>query len=243
MAREVHVFRLGTVPYAEAHTLQEQLVLARQRGLIPDTLLALEHAPVVTLGRGAKNEEHLRVPREALRARGIDVHEVGRGGDVTYHGPGQMVCYPILDLAPDRQDVRRYVRDLEQTMIDVASDYGLKAERIDGKETIGVWLRSSELGDRKLGALGVRISRWVTMHGIAINVRTNLAHFGLIVPCGIQDKGVTSLAVELDAPPTVDEVIDRWLLRFAAQFDATLVMREGDPLAGVDRAALQDATV
>ena len=240
MRREAHVFRLGTVRYQDAHELQERLVAARQRNLIPDTILVLEHPPVVTLGRGAK-EENLRAPREGLRARGIDVHEVGRGGDVTYHGPGQMVCYPILDLAPDRQDVRRYVRDLEETMIGLARDYGLSAERIAGLN--GTWLRSAELGDRKIGAIGVRISRWVTMHGLAFNVSTNLAHFGLIVPCGIQDKGVTSLTVELDAPPTMNEVIDRWLARFDAAFDAEIVEREGDPLVGVDLGALEDATL
>jgi len=237
MRREVHVHRLGLVRYGQAHALQERLVLARQRGLVPDTLLVLEHPPVVTLGRGARNEDHLRVPREGLRARGIDVHEVGRGGDVTYHGPGQMVCYPILDLAPDRQDVRRYVNDLEETMIRVVGDHGLAAERIAGMN--GTWLRSRELGDRKIGAVGVRISRWVTMHGLALNVHTNLAHFGLIVPCGISDKGVTSLAVELDAPPTMDAVIELWLGHFAERFDATLVARDGDPLEGLDLAELE----
>jgi lipoyl(octanoyl) transferase len=239
MPREVHVFRLGPVRYAEALALQEKLVAARSRGLVPDTVLVLEHPPVVTLGRGAK-EANLIVPREGLRARGVDVHDVGRGGDVTYHGPGQMVCYPILDLAPDRQDVRRYVRDLEETMIGLASDYGLTAERIAGMN--GTWLRSSELGDRKIGAIGVRISRWITMHGLAFNVTTNLGHFGLIVPCGIEGKGVTSLAVELDAPPSMDEVIERWLARFASTFDATLVSRTDDPLAGVDVGSLEEAT-
>lgn len=237
MRRQVHVHRLGLVPYAQAHHLQERLVVARQRGLVPDTLLVLEHPPVITLGRGAK-EANLLVPREGLRARGVDVHDVGRGGDVTYHGPGQMVCYPILDLAPDRQDVRRYVRDLEETMIGLAADYGLSAERIAGMN--GTWLRSSELGDRKIGAIGVRISRWITMHGLAFNVSTNLGHFGLIVPCGIEGKGVTSLAVELDAPPTMDEVILRWRARFAAAFDADLVEGSGDPLAGVDLRALDE---
>ncbi len=237
MRRRVHTFRLGTVRYPEAHALQERLVAARQRGLVPDTLLVLEHPPVVTLGRGAK-EDNLRVPREGLRARGVEVHEVGRGGDVTYHGPGQMVCYPILDLAPDRQDVRRYVRDLEETMIGLAASYGLAAERIAGLN--GTWLRSTELGDRKIGAIGVRISRWVTMHGLAFNVRTNLAHFGLIVPCGIADKGVTSLAVELDAPPTMDEVIERWLGHFGTQLEADVVACDADPLEGVDLASLEE---
>ncbi len=238
MRREVHVFRVGTVRYQDAHVLQERLVTARQRGLVPDTLLILEHPPVITLGRGAK-EANLLAPREGLRARGIDVHDVGRGGDVTYHGPGQMVCYPILDLAPDRQDVRRYVRELEETMIGLASDYGLVAERIAGMN--GTWLRSRELGDRKIGAIGVRISRWVTMHGLAFNVSTNLGHFGLIVPCGIEGKGVTSLTVELDTPPTMDEVIERWLARFSTTFDADLVAGVGDPLAGADLTRLEES--
>jgi lipoyl(octanoyl) transferase len=152
-----------------------------------------------------------------------------------------MVCYPIVDLAPDRQDVRRYVRDLEETMIGLAASYGLEAQRIAGFN--GTWLRSADLGDRKIGAIGVRISRWVTMHGLAFNVSTNLAHFGLIVPCGISDKGVTSLTVELDAPPPMDEVIDRWSAQFSTALDAELVARDGDPLAGVDLGSLEEATV
>lgn len=229
--RSVRVVRPGVVPYEEAHLLQKKLVEARVRGLIDDTLLLLEHRPVITLGRGAK-EEHLRFPREALRAQGVDVVDTGRGGDVTYHGPGQLVGYPILDLSPDRRDVRRYVRDLEELMIRVAADYGLTATRIAGLN--GAWLSSDALGDRKIGAIGVRISRWVTMHGFAFNVSTNLAHFGLIVPCGIQGKGVTSLELELDRRVPVDEVADRVERHFAALFDADLTRHDGDPLAGVE---------
>jgi lipoyl(octanoyl) transferase len=236
----IRVFRPGLVRYDDAHALQVRLQAARIRGLVPDTLLLLEHPPVITLGRGAK-EEHLRFPRENLRARGVDVHEVGRGGDVTYHGPGQMVAYPILALPPGRQDVRRYVKELEEAMILLASDYGLSAERIQGFN--GTWLRSSELGDRKIGAIGVRISRWVTMHGLAFNVSTNLAHFGLIVPCGIEGKGVTSLAMELDREVAMHEVMDRFEARFASLFDATLERGEGDPLEGLSDAELELATL
>jgi lipoyl(octanoyl) transferase len=176
---------LGTVPYAEGLELQAELVARRQRGEAPDTLLLLEHLPVITLGRNARRE-HLLLDEDALRARGIEVHESGRGGDVTYHGPGQIVGYPILDLSPDRQDVHRYVRDLEEVMIRACADFGVATARVAG--LTGVWA-----GDEKVGAIGVRIARWVTSHGFALNVTTDLAPFGLIVPCGIRGHGVTSL--------------------------------------------------
>ena len=219
MRRKVRVHRLGRVPYGQAHELQQRLQDARIAGAIPDTLLLLEHEPVITLGRAAKVGNVL-LAKELLAARGIDLHETGRGGDVTYHGPGQLVGYPILDLAPDRQDVRRYVKDLEQLMIDVCADYGLRGERIEGLN--GTWLRSSELGDRKIGAIGVRISRWVTMHGFALNVTTDLSHFALIVPCGIRDKGVTSIERELDRRVPLEDAMDVVERRFASIFDAEL---------------------
>jgi lipoyl(octanoyl) transferase len=226
MRRTVHVHRLGTIGYGDAHALQKRLQEARARKLVPDTLLLLEHTPVITLGRGAK-EENLRFPRASLEARGIEVHETGRGGDVTYHGPGQLVGYPILDLSPDRQDVRRYVRDLEETMIRLAAAYGLEAERIEGLN--GTWLRGGGLGDRKIGAIGVRLSRWVTMHGFALNVTTDLSHFDVIVPCGIRDKGVTSIARETGLTPTVREVGERAARHLASLFDAAIVWHEGVP--------------
>ncbi|MCB9592092.1 MAG: lipoyl(octanoyl) transferase LipB [Sandaracinaceae bacterium] len=229
MTRRVRVHRLGPVPYGEAHELQERLVNARIRGAIGDTLLLLEHPPVITLGRGAKEENVLLSP-ERLAALGFEVHEIGRGGDVTYHGPGQIVGYPILDLAPDRKDVRRYVKDLEELMIRVAAGYGLEAARID--KLNGTWI-----GSNKIGAIGVRISRWVTMHGFAFNVSTNLDHFGVIVPCGIQGKGVTSLERELGREVELDEVMDRIEARFAELFDATLERADAAPLAGVDPSA------
>ncbi len=229
MRRHVRVHRLGRVPYGEAHELQERLVRARMRGRVQDTLLLLEHPPVVTLGRGAK-EHHVLFSREHLAARGFEVHETGRGGDVTYHGPGQLVAYPILDLSPDRKDVRRYVRDLEELMIRVVATYGLAAGRID--KLNGAWV-----GDRKIGAIGVRISRWITMHGLALNVATDLDHFAVIVPCGIQGKGVTSLARELGREVAMDEVMDRLEAGFRELFDAELERSETPPLEGVDASA------
>jgi lipoyl(octanoyl) transferase len=242
MRRTVHVHRLGTVGYGDAHALQKRLQEARARKLVPDTLLLLEHTPVITLGRGAK-EENLRFPRASLEARAIEVHETGRGGDVTYHGPGQLVGYPILDLSPDRQDVRRYVRDLEEAMIRVAAAYGLEAERIAGLN--GTWLRGGGLGDRKIGAVGVRLSRWVTMHGFAFNVSTLLSHFQLIVPCGIRDKGVTSLELELGRVVPISEATEALLPIFSDIFDCALIEVEGSPLANLSTSALAelDATL
>ena len=208
--RELEVRRLGRVPYARGLELQEQLVAERQAGRIPDQLLLLEHDPVFTLGRNARSENVL-FPAEALRERGFEVFETGRGGDVTYHGPGQAVGYPILDLAHDRRDVHRYVRDLEQVMIRTCADYGLEASRVQG--LTGTWL-----GDEKIGAIGVRIARWVTSHGFAFNVGTDLSAFDLIVPCGIRGRGVTSLERQLGRPLPLEEVMDRIAANFAAVF-------------------------
>ncbi|MCB9618720.1 MAG: lipoyl(octanoyl) transferase LipB [Sandaracinus sp.] len=227
VTRELHVHRLGPIAYGEALALQERLVALRKEGAIADTLLLLEHdPPVVTLGRAAKGQNVLLSP-ELLRARGFDLFETGRGGDVTYHGPGQLVGYPIVDLKPDRQDVRRYVSSLEETMIRVASDYGVAAERLEGFN--GTWLDAHGARPRKIGAVGVRISQWVTMHGFAINVNTDLSHFGLIVPCGITDKGVTSLQAELGREVSMDEVIERAATHFAGLHESQLVWRDALP--------------
>ncbi len=229
MRRTITVHRLGRVDYAEAHELQERLQRARIRGAIGDTLLLLEHPPVITLGRGAK-AGNILLPRELLEARGFTVHEIGRGGDVTYHGPGQIVGYPILDLSPDRKDVRRYVGDLEELMIRLAASYGLSARRIE--KLNGTWIE-----DRKIGAVGVRISRWVTMHGFAFNVTTDLSHFGVIVPCGITDKAVTSLKAELGRDVAVGEALDHLERHVAEVFAADLVRAARPPLHGVDESA------
>ncbi len=237
--RTFHVHHLGPVRYADAHALQERLLQARIRGEVPDTVLLLEHSPpVLTLGRSSKAAENVLLGPEALAALGFELHETGRGGDVTYHGPGQLVGYPILDLAPDREDVRRYVRDLEEAMIRTVAEFGIRAGRTTGQS--GAWVgvpASEDAADaedagmpRKIGAVGVRLSRWVTMHGFALNVTTDLTHFEAIVPCGIRDKGVTSIARETGATPTVREVGERAARHLAALFDAAIVWHDGPPI-------------
>jgi lipoyl(octanoyl) transferase len=213
MPRELAVVELGRRDYRSVLALQEQTHAKRLRGEIPDTLLLVEHEPVITLGRGAK-QEHVLASPERLAALGIELHEIGRGGDVTYHGPGQLVGYPIIDLRPDRCDVRRYVRDLEQVMIQVASSYGVAARRVEG-------VTGAFCEDRKFGALGVRISRWVTMHGFAINVSTDLNAFQLIVPCGLAHTPVTSLVRETGRELDMQEVTLRAAATFAELFGYT----------------------
>jgi lipoyl(octanoyl) transferase len=214
--RDLAVRRLGTVPYADALALQQSLVDERRAGRIPDTLLLLEHPPVITIGvKRADARAHVLAPPDRLAALGVEVVETGRGGDVTYHGPGQLVAYPILDLRPDRQDVHRYVRDLEEVMIRVCAGFGIAAGRVAGYS--GAWV-----GDRKIGAIGVRISRWITSHGLAFNITTDLSGFDLIVPCGIPGRGVTSLARELGRPVDMAEADRRLAQTFAAVFGRQL---------------------
>ena len=213
--------RLGTVEYAEAHRLQKELQAKRISGEIGDTVLLLEHPPVLTMGRSAK-EQHVLAAPGVLAARGISVHEVGRGGDVTYHGPGQLVAYPIIDLKPDRRDVRKYMWSLEETMIRTCADFGLSATRVEGLN--GAWV-----GDRKVGAVGVRISRWVTMHGLALNANSDLTHFDLIVPCGIQDKKVTSLSAEIGRTVFATDVIDPLARHFAELYDTDVEWQDALP--------------
>jgi lipoyl(octanoyl) transferase len=211
--RELEIRRLGVVPYGEALAVQRALVEERRASRIPDLLLLLEHPPVITLGvRGDGGRSHILATPQQLSAAGIEIHEAGRGGDVTYHGPGQIVGYPILDLRPDRCDVHRYVRDVEEVMIRVCADYGLKAGRIP--QLTGTWI-----GAEKIGAIGVRISRWITSHGFAFNVTTNLEHFALIVPCGIADHGVTSLARAAGRDIAIPRVQESFIRHFAAVFE------------------------
>jgi len=197
-------------------------VRERQAGQVEDQLLLLEHDPVFTLGRNARHE-HVLLDDAELRARGFELFETGRGGDVTYHGPGQLVGYPILDLAPDRQDVHRYVRDLEEVMIRVCADFAVAAGRIAG--LTGAWV-----GREKIGAIGVRISRWVTSHGLALNVAPDLSPFSLIVPCGIRGHGVTSLERQLGRTVALDEVMDRLSARFAEVFARELAAAPDEAL-------------
>ncbi|MFL5322593.1 MAG: lipoyl(octanoyl) transferase LipB [Myxococcaceae bacterium] len=217
MSRPLHVYRLGRVEYADGLQLQKLFGEARAQGLIPDVLLLLEHPPVLTLGRGAKRE-NIVAPDSVLREVGAEVFETNRGGDVTYHGPGQLVGYPIVKLWEGRQDVRRYVRDIEETMIRSLADYGFAGKRI-GKWP-GVWLGDEHGPDaRKICAIGVHLSRWQTSHGFALNVNTDLSHFGLIVPCGIKDAGVTSMQRELERELPLPEVQDRIVRHFSEIFD------------------------
>jgi len=201
------------MPYAEALGLQRQLTEERRADRIGDVLLLVEHPHVLTLGvRGDGGRSHILAPAETLTALDVAVHETGRGGDITYHGPGQIVGYPIIDLKPDRCDVHRYVRDLEEVLIRVAADHGIQAGRLPG--LTGVWV-----GGEKLAAIGVRIARWITSHGFALNVTTDLEFFKLIVPCGIGDHGVTSLAELLGRPLDLriveDQVVDHFSEVFA----------------------------
>jgi lipoyl(octanoyl) transferase len=185
------VRRLGRVDYDAGLALQQELVEERRAGRIGDTLLLLEHPPVITLGVKTRGRlSNIVASPEALREAGVSVYESGRGGDVTYHGPGQLVGYPIFDLNPDRRDVHRYVRDLEEALIIAIREFGVDGRRVKG--LTGVWV-GPEAREGKIAAIGVRISRWITSHGFALNVATDLGHFDLIVPCGISDRGVTSL--------------------------------------------------
>lgn len=196
--RPLDVFELGRVPYREAWELQHRLFEQRAASAIPDTLLLVEHPPTITLGR-AGGRDHLLASAEELATRGIEVLEIDRGGDVTYHGPGQVVAYPILDLSRLLPDLNRYVRALEETMMRVLRDHGVEPERVAGMS--GVWV-----GGAKVGAVGVRVKEWITMHGFALNVNTDLSGFGLIVPCGLHGRPVTSLARLLGHPLDLAEV-------------------------------------
>ena len=205
-----HVEQLGLVDYAAALVLQRERVAQRKAGSIPDTLLLLEHPHVYTLGRNAR-PENLLVSAEWLAARGAQVFHTDRGGDVTYHGPGQLVGYPILDLTRHRRDVSWYMRSLEDVFIRTARDYGIEAGRSEG--AAGVWV-----GNNKLTAMGVHLSRWVTSHGFALNVNTDMRYFEWIVPCGLHGKGVTSLAKLLGHAVEMGEVTARVVEHFGAVF-------------------------
>jgi len=214
--RPLDVRYLGRLNYADALVLQRSLVEDRRAGRVPDLLLLVEHPDVITLGvKGDGGRANITATAETLAALGLDVFEAGRGGDVTYHGPGQVVAYPIIDLKPDRCDVHRYVRDIEEVMIRVCAGYGVSAGRVAG--LTGVWV-----GNNKIGAIGIRISRWITSHGLAFNVSTDLSRFDLIVPCGIAGRGVTSLESETGRKLDQAEVQSRLVSEFASVFARAL---------------------
>ena len=208
----LEVRRLGRLEYPAALTLQRALVEERRTNHVPDLLLLVEHPPVITIGvKGDGGRGNIIATPEQLASLGIAIQETGRGGDVTYHGPGQLVVYPILDLRPDRCDVHRYVRDIEDVMIRLCASYGVTAGRIAG--LTGAWV-----GSEKIGAIGIRMSRWITSHGLALNVSTDLDHFRLIVPCGIGDRGVTSLERAAGRRIPIPEVEDAFVRHFAIVF-------------------------
>lgn len=211
------VEQLGTVDYAAGLALQHERVTQRKAGAIPDTLLLLEHPHVYTLGRNAHRENVLVSPA-FLRSRGAEVFETDRGGDVTYHGPGQLVGYPILDLTQHRRDIAWFMRSLEEIFIRVAADYGLEAGRAAG--ATGVWV-----GNEKLVAMGVHISRWITSHGFAFNVNTDLRYFDWIVPCGLRDKGVTSIEKLLGRRADLTEAAERVIHHFGGVFGLEMTQR------------------
>jgi lipoyl(octanoyl) transferase len=214
--RQTHWTLLGRVPYAATAALQVELREALRRGEGPERLLLLEHEPVFSLGRNATASDVLWTAAE-LAERGVEVQPTDRGGQVTFHGPGQLVGYPILDLNPDRRDIRRYVKDLQEVLVRTLADFGIAAEGGEG-ERIGVWT-----GQSKIASIGVHLSRWRTTHGFALNVAPELALFGGIVACGMPSVEMTSICRETGVSPTLEEVAARVRVHFGATFERELV--------------------
>ena len=222
---------LGRRSYGPTFALQEEIRRRVKSGEGPERFLLLEHEPVFTLGRNASEADVVADP-DWLRARGVEVFESNRGGQVTYHGPGQLVGYPIVNLSPDRRDIGKYVRDLQEVIIRAAAEFGVEARRREGKEFIGVWAEN-----RKIASIGVHLSRWVTLHGFALNVTTNLEHFDGIVACGLKDVTMTSMveqgARDLD-PRVMAPVVAR---HFAEIFDREATEMPASELASIEAAA------
>ncbi len=215
--RACEVHRLQLVTYENGVKLQQKLVDMRQQEQLADQLLLLEHPPVITIGRGGNMSNLLGTP-EGLRAAGVRFFETTRGGDITYHGPGQIVGYPIVHLGEGNRDIRTYVTKLEEVLIRSVAEYGITAERIDGKR--GIWV-----GQNKIAAIGVRIARWVTSHGWALNVATDLEHFRLITPCGLHGMGVTSIERELGRSVSSAEVREKLIRHFGEIFERDMIDR------------------
>jgi len=218
--RKCQVRELGRIAYGPALELQQQLIAARKAGTVPDHLLLLEHPHVITLGRNGR-QENLLASDEIMERAGISFFPTDRGGDVTYHGPGQLVAYPIMDLREWKRDVGAFVRAVEQTIIDTLADYGIEAGRIP--KLTGVWVgeRLGGAGAAKIAAIGVHISRWVTSHGLALNVSTDMSYFQYIVPCGLT-KPVTSMA-QLGVRATLEEVSRSLAAHFGRNFDCEML--------------------
>jgi lipoyl(octanoyl) transferase len=218
--RSLHWDYLGRVPYAEAVELQLAARSALKAGEGPERLLLLEHPHVYTLGRNA-SEADVLASSEWLRARGVEVAECDRGGQVTYHGPGQLVGYPIVNLSPDRRDVRRYVRDLQEVLIRTLAhylaDHGVTAEGRDGQAFVGVWA-----GEEKIASIGVHLSRWITTHGVALNVSTDLSYFAGIIPCGLHQVRMTSIERLTGRAPDLSEVAEVYARHFGDVFERVI---------------------
>jgi len=238
--------RLGRSDYVETWDLQKRLqqhIVADKRSEqprhLPHVALLVEHPPVFTLGKSG-DESNLLANESQLEEAGATFVRIDRGGDITYHGPGQIVGYPILDLDRFYTDIHRYLRDLEEVIILTCADYGIQTDRFD--KGTGVWVTREEGNERKLCAMGIRCSRWVTMHGFALNVSPELDHFNMIVPCGITDRGVTSMEMEVLRKLDRSEVEQRIIEHFANVFDADTSVLEGDDAQAWLEAYLEDVT-
>jgi lipoate-protein ligase B len=211
---------LGRTDYQSAYILQKRIWSEKLDGHPEDVMILLEHPPTITIGKSGKLE-NLLVPQEKLAEQGVSLFFTDRGGDVTYHGPGQLVAYPIIDLSRRTKDVHRYVSDLQEVMIGTLADYGITARRDD--KYVGVWV-----GEEKIGAIGVAIRRWVTMHGLALNINTDMTHFSLINPCGIRDRGVTSIEKLLNRTVPISAVAESIAFHFAEVFSARIVWQTAE---------------
>ena len=236
--KNCQIVDLGLIGYAEAYALQKRVVAARKADGIGDVLLLCEHTSVITQGRNGKRE-HLLVSENVLRQRNMEFYETSRGGDITYHGPGQLVGYPILNLGAIRKDVVWYVRMLEEVMIRTTAEFGMEAYRVEGKT--GIWVAVASGVEEKLGAIGVHISRWVTSHGLAYNVSTDLRNFDLIVPCGIAGRKAASLEKLLGRAVNLKEVAPRISKHFGEVFG--LEMRESSRDALLEKLEQTEQTV
>lgn len=216
------VIWLGVVPYSRALELQMQICNVKKQGFDKDVLLLLEHPPTITMGRSGKLD-HLLIKEETLKSRGIEFCNVDRGGDVTFHGPGQLVGYPILLLRGQERDVRGYMHNIEESLIRLLALYDIEAMRESG--LTGVWTQKG-----KIAAMGVHISRWITRHGFALNVNTDLSFYDLIVPCGIADRSVTSMQKHMSHTVDMTEVVDRYAMEFGRLFNRRLIWMKEDNL-------------